>query len=234
MIKILISGGNSKFSKELQKENTKYTLIPLSKEEMDITDVNSVKKAIQHHAPDVFIHTAALSRPMSLHSDSPDKSIFLNIIGTSNCVIACLEQNVKFIYISTDFVYEGTTGNYKETDPIKPINKYAWSKLGGECSVMLYPNSLILRTAMTEKPFPHNKAFTDVYKSSIWYPDAAKKTLELIEKEAVGIYNLGGERKSIFNFAKQENLNILPILKEQVKEVTHTDISLNLDKLNKI
>ena len=97
MIKILISGGNSKFSKELQKENIKYTLIPLSKEEMDITDINSVKKAIQYHTPDIFIHTAALSRPMSLHSDCPDKSINLNIIGTSNCVIACLKQNIKFI-----------------------------------------------------------------------------------------------------------------------------------------
>tara|TARA_R110000868_G_scaffold323306_2_gene584261 strand:+ start:1134 stop:1841 length:708 start_codon:yes stop_codon:yes gene_type:complete len=231
-MKILISGGDSKFSKELQKQNQDHRLIPLNSQEMNVLHPKDIENAIKTFKPDVFLHSAALSRPMDVHKKYPEKSITTNIIGTANCVLACIKYNIKFVYISTDFVYEGITGNYKETDPVKPINEYAWSKLGGECSVMLYPNSLILRTAMVEKPFPHEKAFTDIYKSSIWYSDAAKKTLELIEKKAVGVYNLGGERKSIFNFVKQEKNNILPLLKEQVKEITHTDISLNIDKLN--
>ena len=49
----------------------------------------------------------------------------------------------RLIYMSTDYVYPGTTGNYKEEDPLLPINDYAWTKLGGECAVQLYNNSLI-------------------------------------------------------------------------------------------
>jgi len=233
-MKILISGGNSKFSKELQKQNTKHTLISLSKEEMDITNINSVYEAIYKHTPDIFIHTAALSRPMSLHSDYPEKSINLNIIGTSNCVIACLKQNIKFIYISTDFVYPGTIGNYNEEDSLLPINKYAWSKLGGECACMLYDNSLILRMAMVEKPFPHKKAFTNSFKSSIWYPDAAKIVFKLIDLDLRGIYNIGGERKSIFNFASEEDFNILPENKDNILEKVPNDISMNINKLKNI
>ena len=73
----------------------------------------------------------ALTRPMVLHTENPDLSISTNIIGTSNVVLACMESNVKLVYISTDYVYPGTDGNYKEEDPLLPVNLYAWSKLGG-------------------------------------------------------------------------------------------------------
>ena len=88
---------------------------------------------------------------MILHEKNINKSIDLNIIGTANVTKAC-EKNIKLIYFSTNYVYPGTRGNYKETDPIFPVNNYAWSKLGGEASVHLYNNSLILRVSMTEKP----------------------------------------------------------------------------------
>lgn len=233
-MKILISGGDSKFSKELQKHNIDHTIIPLSKKEMNIMDPESIYDAIHKHSPDVFIHTAALSRPMSLHSEYPEKSININIIGTSNCVVACLKYNIKFVYISTDFVYPGVTGGYNEEDSLLPINKYAWSKLGGECACMLYDNSLILRMAMVEKPFPHKKAFIDSFKSSIWYPDAAKIVFKLIDLDLRGIYNIGGERKSIFNFASEEDFNILPENKDNILEKVPNDISMNINKLKNI
>ena len=237
MIRILISGGNSKFSKTLQKcKDNDLELIPLSKEEMDITDINSIKQAIEKYKPNIFIHTAALSRPMSLHSDHPDKSINTNIIGTSNCVIACMEYNVKLIYISTDFVYPGLTGNYSEQDSILPINKYAWSKLGGECACMLYDNSLILRTAMVEDPFPHDQAFTDVYKSSIWFDEAARIVLNLAKRNITGIINIGKEPQSIFNFAKQRKGCILPVLKQEIKENkdNYNNTTMDITKLKNI
>jgi dTDP-4-dehydrorhamnose reductase len=72
---------------------------------------------------------------MVKHIESPDASIKNNIIGTSNVVLACIEYNIKLIYISTDYVYPCTEGNYSEEDPLLPVNEYAWSKLGGECAV---------------------------------------------------------------------------------------------------
>lgn len=231
-MKILISGGNGRFAKELIKQNSSHTLIPLSKEEMDITDLISINNAIKTYNPDIFLHVAALSRPMNIHESDPSTSIHLNIIGTSNCVIACIQNNIKFVYISTDFVYPGDTGNYKETDGVYPVNKYAWSKLGGECASMMYDNSLIVRMAMLEYPFTHTKAFVDSFKSCIWHHDAAMILYKLIEKDSKGIYNIGLERNSIYNFVKQQNINILKEYKHNIAENIPNDISMDITKTN--
>ena len=90
------------------------------------------------------------------------KSIDLNIIGTANITKVCSDLNIKLIYFSTSYVYPGTKGNYSELDNLNPINNYAWSKLGGECAVQMYKNSLILRITMTEKPFLHKKAYKNL------------------------------------------------------------------------
>jgi len=232
-MKILISGGHGRFAKELIKQNTKHTVLAVSKEDMDITSLDSVNLALQKYNPDALIHAAALSRPMNVHATNPDKGIALNIIGTSNCVIACIKHNVKLVYISTDYVYPGKTGGYLETDGVYPVNKYGWSKLGGECAVMMYDNSLICRMAMTEYPFPHTKAFTDLYKSSIWHHDAAKIVYDLIDTNATGIINVGSERKSVYDFVSQENFNILKESKYSVSEPVLDDISMNLNKLKR-
>lgn len=230
-MKILISGGNSRFAAELMKCDTQHNLIPLSKQDMDITDIKSIQAAIDKYHPDVFLHTAALSRPMAVHTENPDVSIQVNIIGTSNCVLSCIKNNLKFVYISTDYVYPGVSGNYKESDGLQPVNKYAWSKLGGECASMLYDNSLILRMAMFEKPFPHKKAFTDSLKSCIWNSEAAKITLRLIDINAVGVYNVGSDTKSIFDFVVQENCHIFKESRHSIKENVPSDSSMNLERL---
>jgi dTDP-4-dehydrorhamnose reductase len=94
-MKILISGGRGRFAQELIRQNSTHDIISLSKEDMDITDSISIETAIKKYTPEIFIHAAALSRPMNVHDMHADKSISLNIIGTSNCVNACIKYNVK-------------------------------------------------------------------------------------------------------------------------------------------
>ena len=159
--KIFITGGTGRFGKLLRKIKTKFIVYFPSKKELDILNSSKIEKYFIKKKPDFVIHLAGLSRPMNIHNTNINKSIDLNIIGTANITKACSRKKIKLIYLSTNYVYQGTKGNYKETDPVKPINSYAWSKLGGEASVQLYKNSLILRTCMTEKPFVHKKAFVD-------------------------------------------------------------------------
>ena len=83
------------------------------------------------HKPDYILHLAGLSRPMNIHNKNISKSIDLNIIGTCNLVKEA-EKKIKLIYLSTNYVYPGLKGNYKENDALKPWNNYSWSKLGGE------------------------------------------------------------------------------------------------------
>ena len=140
-----------------------------------------------------MIHSAALSRPMSIHDENIEESISTNIIGTSNIVKICSQEKIKLIYFSTNYVYPGIKGNYKEDDPILPINKYAISKFGGECAVQMYDDSLILRICMTEKPFVHKKAFNDVETNFMYHHQFAKHLLKLIDYK--GIINVGGPKK---------------------------------------
>ena len=160
--KILVTGGDGRFAKVLKTKNKKLNLIFLSKKQCNILNLNSINKAIKKYKPKIIIHCAGLSRPMDIHNKNISKSIDLNIIGTSNIVKICEKKNIKIIYFSTGYVYEGKKGNYSEKDPVKPFNNYGLSKLGGECAVSMYKNSLILRVTMTEKPFLHNKAYSNL------------------------------------------------------------------------
>ena len=204
--KIVITGGNGRFANKLKNTLKNPNYFFPSKKELNILNISSIKKYLIKKKAKYLIHCAALSRPMKIHDLEISKSIDTNIIGTANVVKACKELNIKLIYFSTGFVYPGIRGNYKENEAVLPINNYAWSKLGGECAVQMYKNSLILRVCMTEKPFLHKEAFSNVKTNFIYHEDVAKILIKLIKKK--GIINLGGPALTIYNFAKKLNKKI--------------------------
>ena len=201
--KILVTGGEGRFAKILKDKNKKLNLIFCSKKQLDILNLKSIKKNFEKHKPKIIFHCAGLSRPMSIHEKNIVKSIDLNIIGTANLVKTCKLYKVKLIYFSTGYVYEGKKGNYKETDPVKPFNNYGLSKLGGECAVSMYKNSLILRVTMTEKPFAHDTAFTNLKTNFMFHEDLAEILPKIINE--TGIINIGGKSQSVYNFVKKYN-----------------------------
>src|SRR5210317_824075 len=213
--KIVITGGTGRFGSLLKKFKTSHRLYFPNKKELNILNVKKTDKYIKKIKPQILIHLAGLSRPMKIHEEDIAKSIDLNIIGTANIVKICKKNNIKLIYFSTNYVYPGTQGNYSEKDPLLPVNNYAWSKLGGEASVQLYRNSLILRVCMTEKPFIHDKAFANVKTSFMYHEDVSKILFRLLNKK--GILNLGGKTKFIFDFAKEDKKDIKKIyLKKKI------------------
>ena len=212
--KIVFTGGSGRFGQVFKKIQTKEKIYFPKKQQLNIENFESIKKYLNKINPTYLIHAAGLSRPMNIHEKDISKSININIIGTANIVKACKEKNIKLIYFSTNHVYPGIKGNYKEKDPILPINKYAVSKFGGECSVQMYSNSLILRICMTEKPFVHKKAFNDVETNFMYHETLAKNLIKLIDKK--GIINVGGEKNTILNFAKKNNKNIVKISAKKV------------------
>jgi dTDP-4-dehydrorhamnose reductase len=204
--KIVFTGGSGRFGQVFKKTITNEKVYFPRKNELNIENLNSINKYLKKVKPEYLIHAAALSRPMDIHEKNITKSINTNIIGTANIVNACQKDNIKLIYFSTNYVYPGIKGDYKETDPVLPINKYAVSKFGGECSVQMYENSLILRICMTEKPFIHKKAFSDVEMNFIFHESLAKNLLSLIDIK--GIMNVGGNKQTVLNFAKRYNKKV--------------------------
>ena len=140
---------------------------------------------------------------------------------------------IKLIYISTCYVYPGSKGNYSETSAIKPINNYAWSKLGGECAVMLYKNSLILRTSVTEKPFVHKVAFSDFKTNFIFHEDLVLDILKILDEK--GVINIGGRAQSVFKFVKKYNPKIKKIsAKKILGKNAPLNVSMNISKFKKL
>ncbi len=176
-----------------------------------------------------MLHAAGLSRPMSIHDKKISKSIDLNIIGTANVVKICEKYKIKLIYFSTNYIYPSLKGNYKETDTVLPINSYSWSKLGGECSVKLYKNSLILRLSMCEKPFIHKYAFSDIKTNFMFHEDFIKILPKILDTK--GILNVGGKIQSVYNFAKKNNPHVK---KKSGKKIFPPNPSMNISKLKKI
>ena len=233
MKKIVITGGSGRFGTVLKNQVSKYLMFFPSKKELDILDLKKIEKYLKKIKPHYLIHLAALSRPMDVHVKDIKKSIDLNIIGTANITKVCEKNNIKLIYFSTNYVYPGIHGNYKETDSLLPVNNYAWSKLGGEASVQLYKNSLILRVCMTEKPFVHKKAFANVKTSFAYHDEVAKILFKILNQK--GILNVGGKSKTIHEFAKKDNKNVKKTyLKKNSNLGMPFNSSINISKLKKI
>ncbi len=229
--KILVTGGDGRFAKVLKEKNNKLNLHFVSKKECNILNEKSILRVIKKIKPNIVLHTAALSRPMDVHENDINRSIDLNIIGTANLVKICNKFNIKIIYFSTSYVYEGTKGNYSENSPLKPFNNYGLSKLGGETSVLMYKNSLILRITMTEKPFMYKKAYDNLISNYMFHEDLVKILPKIIKKK--GVLNVGGKSQSVYEFAKKSNKKVIKI-KAKSKKNMPLKQSMNLTKLKKL
>ena len=228
---ILVTGGDGRFAKVLKQNNRKLNLVFVNKKQCDITKLSSIEKNIKKIKPKILMHCAGLSRPMKIHENNISKSIDLNIIGTANITKICKKYNIKLIYFSTGYVYEGKKGNYSEEDPVKPFNNYGLSKLGGECAVLMYKNSLILRITMTEKPFLHKKAYSNLISNFMFHEDLIRILPKIINKK--GIINIGGDSQSVYSFAKKNNFKVKKIIAKSKKKMPLNQ-SMNLKKLKKI
>jgi dTDP-4-dehydrorhamnose reductase len=204
--KIIFTGSSGRFGKIFKSTYSLKNVFYPTKKDLDINNYISVKKFLKKIKPKIIIHAAGISRPMIIHDSNPKQSIQTNIIGTSNLTIACIEMNIKLIYFSTNYVYPLNNKYNKENDPVLPINNYAFSKMGGECAVQMYKNSLILRIIMSERPFVHKSAFIDI-KTNFMYQDEVVKLIPKIINSK-GILNIGGKIQSIYDFAKLTKNNV--------------------------
>ena len=220
---ILVSGGYGRLASELRTQGEKcgHRMVCLDLDLMDIVDRANVDRAILEHEPDIFIHCAAV-----LDNSRIRQALETNIIGTVNVVLACLKHEVKLVYISTDYVYPKDESNHTEDDPLLPFTSYAWTKLGGECAVRTYSNSLIVRGAMSPRPYPHQEAYTDVEKNMIYQDKAASYILQLMDE--TGVINVGETiSSSLYEFAKKTRADVRSATSPPEYEPKHSHLRVN-------
>ena len=220
-MKTIVLGGTGLLGSELKKLDR--DLVCLGKKDCDISNIYHLSDLFTIKEFDTVILAAA-----ELTKAPIFELITTNIISSSNVAKACLLAKKRLVYISSDYVYPGTSGNYKETDPILPVNNYAWSKLGGECAVRMVENHLIIRTSFGASEFPHDTAYNNLWTSKDYVDVIAPMILEASKSNLTGIINIGTEKKSMLDYARRRNPDITG--KALTDNSSPRDSSLNLTK----
>ncbi|MEZ5286822.1 MAG: sugar nucleotide-binding protein [Vicinamibacterales bacterium] len=199
-----------------------------SSTELDVSRADSVDAWLSADPVSIVIHAAAFTSPPKIEQD-PARAIGANIVGTANLATWCLAHGVPLVYISTDYVFKGDKGLYTEEDAVHPVNRYAWSKLGGECAVRMLPDHLIIRTSFGPDVFPYPKAFVDQWTSRQSVTDTARQMVALIERDARGTVHVGGPRRTVMEYAKSLDPQkaIEPLSLADVTFVAPVDTSLD-------
>ena len=229
-MKVLITGANGLLGQHLVKlliDSTNYTIIATGKGvsrlpfnssnrfnyfPLDITNGVEVAAFIAEDRPDVIIHTAAITQADECEQN-PIHCWNTNVTATRFLLGAAEIAGATFIYISTDFIFDGIAGPYVESDIPGPINYYGSSKLGAEKSVMesklpwciirtvlVYGNILVGNRSNMVSWVQNNlsqgkkiQVVSDQWRTPTYVEDLAKGILLAIENKAKGIYHISGE-----------------------------------------
>jgi len=229
---ILITGGTGFLGKHL-KEYFKDAYFPTRKE-MDIKNIEEIEKYIIDKNIKTIIHCAAFIGLFE-NDNNIEESIKTNIIGTSNIAIICNRFNIKLIYISTDYVFDGEKGNYKEEDKINPKSKYAISKACGELITKLLDKYLIIRCSFFKENVLYKKVPIDQVVTRDFVDSIAKKIYKLFNIDYCGIIHIGRDKTNLYRFIKKEfNKNVLKCKASDCHKDMPKKIYLNLNKQKEI
>lgn len=148
-MRVLITGANGQVGRELQRViwPAGTVLLPLSSDQLDITDRDAVMEIVVEARPDVMVNAAAYTG-VDTAEDEPDRAHLVNATAVGHLVAAADQNGVALIHLSTDYVFDGSKDDwYVETDPTAPIGAYGHSKAAGEQAARSAQRSAVLRTA---------------------------------------------------------------------------------------
>jgi len=157
---VLVTGAGGQLGQSLQFIAPNYPEIYFvfcNSTQLDITNLNNVKRVFEKHKPKFCINTAAYTAVDKAESE-PEKAYLINVIGARNLAETCQEFNVTLIHISTDFVFDGDSQTpYNEYNTPNPTGVYGQTKLDGEKTIQaILDNHIIIRTSWVYSQFGNN------------------------------------------------------------------------------
>ncbi|BDQ32920.1 dTDP-4-dehydrorhamnose reductase [Pseudodesulfovibrio portus] len=181
--------------------------VPLSSADCDILDPMEVEELLEREKPDLVVNAAAYTQ-VDLAEDEQDKAFALNATAPPLLAALAARHSATFVHYSTDFVFKGNKRTpYTEEDSVSPFSTYGISKSDGERGLLKlgYAKTLIIRTSWLFGPGRTNfvrkmldladcrdtlTVVDDQIGSPSYAPDIATHTLQLLEKDATGIFHL--------------------------------------------
>lgn len=268
-MRVLITGSSGRLGFKLVKYCTRYfEVIPTHMNEKLYKDSIKLdicsKEALQpifKIRPDVVIHTAAMTNVDACEVDK-EAAWLVNVEGTKNLAEAVEKLGSKLVFVSTDYVFDGKKGMYRETDKPNPINYYGKTKLEAEKIVeRTCKDFIIVRSSVLYGSHPSKLNFvswliqelksgknvnvvTDQFVSPTLTDNLAEMIIELVKREENGIFHAAGrERTSRFDLAMRvaeifdlDKTLIKPITSDELswKARRPKDSSLDVSKISKI
>jgi dTDP-4-dehydrorhamnose reductase len=228
-MKILVTGANGMLGQDLCPilEDSGFEVFETDINNLDITNSQMVEDVLSENRPDIVVHCAAYTNVDKAEEDLKTAEL-INVTGTENIAETCAKLGITLVYISTDYVFDGTGDKpYLPTDRTNPINNYGMTKFEGEEVVRsLCEKYYIARTSwlyghhgknfvetmlsLAEKP--ELKVVDDQVGCPTWTVELSNGIVELFSKP-FGTYHVCGSGKtSWYGFAKeifeQSKLNV--------------------------
>jgi dTDP-4-dehydrorhamnose reductase len=182
----------------------------LTREQFDLLDFTTVRREFQNDPPQIIIHCAAVSTVAEAQKN-PGLARRVNVEVTK--LLTELAAEIQFVFFSTDMVFDGRKGNYRETDPPNPLHVYGETKAAAEGIVLQNPKHLVVRTSLNggvsragNRGFNEQlrraleagqgmTLFTDEFRSPIPAVETARAVWDLVNKNCRGIYHVAGAEK---------------------------------------
>jgi dTDP-4-dehydrorhamnose reductase len=222
-MKVLLIGARGQLGTDVRATWPADDLVPLTSDDLDVTDRDAVFAEIAGHRPDLVLNTSAFHN-VDVCEDEPARAFEVNAIAPKHLADACAEHGAALMHLSTDYVFSGRAGRpYSETDAPDPINVYGASKAAGEQMIrqrldqhyIVRGSGLfgvagaagkggnfvetMLRLAREGKPI---KVVDDQTLSPTYTRDLAEKLLEIACTGRYGTYHVTGSGEcSWYNFA---------------------------------
>lgn len=237
-MKILLTGAQGQLGRELQKRLRGTDFLPTDFQELDITDEAAVSMMIGQYQPDFVIHGAAYTR-VDEAEENAVLAYRVNAIGTQNIAMACRQSGAAMVYISTDYVFDGTLGRaYTEVDAPTPLSVYGKSKYAGEVLARETTDKLfVLRSAWMYGDGPNFvrtmlklgqereelQVVNDQHGCPTSTVDLAEAILRIIQTKKYGTYHAVNSgvttwydfAKKIFELAGNTRVNVTPVTTPQ-------------------
>nr|WP_080485150.1 dTDP-4-dehydrorhamnose reductase [Oenococcus oeni] len=223
-MKYMITGANGQLGQELHEllEDRGLDFVAYDSKTLDITNRQLVFEAVEAQKPDVVLDAAAYTKVDAAEDEGKQINWQVNRDGSKNLAQAAKAFASKLVYISTDYVFDGTSSDeYSENDPTNPKNEYGKAKLAGEKAILdAAVDSYIIRTSWVFGKYGNNFVYTmqklakthpkltvvnDQVGRPTWTKTLAEFILYLIDHQAAyGTYNLSNRgTASWYDFAKE-------------------------------
>lgn len=213
LVKLLLEKNYQVFATGRGEQRLSFEVFPnYSYHEMDIADATAVGRVLQSIKPDIVIHAAAMTQVDDCELN-PQQCERINVQGTANVLMEAEQYSRHFIYISTDFVFDGATGNYAEEDDLKPISYYGFTKMQAESIVqtgnipwsivrtcLVYGNvlqgtrsNIISWVRDSLQQGKNIKVVADQFRTPTYVEDLAKGIALIAAQKVEGIFHISGK-----------------------------------------